>query len=304
MKTSKHLIILISILFVSIISHAQINIVVLEQEATMSKGLQPAFIVEIPQAENDAVIKSWSKYIREGTKSKTQEVNKEIFILGTQIDQIHEVPINIYSIIFKKDSVIKVVSFFEVDSIFFSKDEITNNLENEKTYHGIKNFVRDFALERYHEVVAAELLKEQKKLKDLNHDLAKHEKDNVSYLKKVKENEQDVLNTESEIASLEASKLRKTEEIENQKIKISSLSGDVVLQDMAKKILKDMEKEKRGMGKDIEKKQKNIVNYQSNIKEYNRQIEDNQQKQEAKLLEIENQEIIINKTNHKLQGIK
>ena len=304
MKTNKQLSILVSILFVSIISHAQINITVSEQEVSMSKGLQPAFIIEIPQADNDAIVKSWSKYIREDTKSKVQNANEEIFILGTQIDQIHKGPISIYSVVFKKDSVVKLLTFFEIDSVFFTKDEASNSIENEKTYHGIKNFVRDFAVERYREVVAIELKDEQKILKELNHDLEKHEKDNVSYQKKIKENEQDILNTESEISSLEASKLRKTEEIENQRITVSSLSGDEVLQSVANKKLKGLEKEKKGMDKDIEKKHKNIVTYQSNIKENNRQIEDNQQKQEAKLMEIKNQEMNIENTNNKLQRIK
>jgi predicted nucleic acid-binding Zn-ribbon protein len=304
MKTLKQLFILVLVLFVSIISHAQINILVQEQEVNMSKGLQHAFIVEIPQADNDAVIKTWSKYIRVDTKSKVQKAGEEIYILGTEIDQIHKGPINIYSVIFKKDSTEKLVAFFEIDSVFFSKDEASNSIENEKTYHGIKNFVRDFALERYREVVASELKDEQKKLKDLTHDLEKFEKDNVSYQKKIKENEQDILNSESEISSLEAAKTRKVEEVENQKLKVTSLSEDAVLQDMAKKKLKELEKEKKGINKDIEKKHKNIVSYQSNIKEFNRLIEDNQEKQEAKLKEIEDQEDIIERTTNKLQGIK
>jgi hypothetical protein len=304
MKTLRDLSILASILFVSIISHAQINIIVEEQEVTMSKGQQPAFVVEIPRAENDVVVKSWSKYIREDTKSNVQKEGEEIFILGTQIDQIHIGPINIYSVVFKKDSTEKLVAFFEIDSVFFSKNDASNSIENEKTYHGIKNFVRDFALERYREVVAEELKDEQKKLKDFTHDLEKFEKDNVSYQKKIKENEQNILNAESEISSLEVVKTRKAEEIENQKLKVASLSEDAVLQDMAKKKLKEQEKDKKGINKDIEKKQKNIVSYQSNIKEFNRLIEDNQEKQEAKLNEIEEQEDIIENVTSKLQGIK
>ena len=270
----------------------------------MSKGQQPAFVVEIPRAENDVVIKSWSKYIRKDTKSKVQKANEEIFIIGTQIEQIHKGPINIYSIVFKKDSTEKLVAFFEIDSMFFSRDAASNNIENEKTYHGIKNFVRDFALERYKGVVARELKEEQKKLKDLNHDLEKLEKDNVSYQKKIKENEQDILNAESEISSLDAAETRKAEEIENQKLKVASLSEDAVLQDMAKKKLKEKEKDKKGINKDIEKKHKSIVSYQSNIKEFNRLIEDNQGRQETKLMEIEKQEDIIEEVTGKLQEIK
>ncbi|NOX47205.1 MAG: hypothetical protein GXO89_09540 [Chlorobi bacterium] len=304
MKTLRNLFVLTFVLFVSIISHAQINIEVDELEANMSKGLQPAFVVEIPQAEDDVVIKTWSKYIRVDTKSKVRNEGEEIFILGTNIEKIHKGPINIYSYVFKKDSTEKLVAFFEIDSVFFSKDEASNSIENEKTYHGIKNFVRDFALGKYREAVALELKAEQKKLKDLTHDLEKLEKDNVSYQKEIKGKEQDILNAESEIGSMETAKTRMSEEIENQKLKVSSLSEDVVLQDMAKKKLKEQEKGKKGISKDIGKKQKNIVSYQSNIKEFNRLIEDNQEKQEAKLKEIEGQEDVIEKVTSKLQGIK
>ncbi len=119
---------------------AQAPVVIIEKIVTMSKGEQPAFIVEIPQVTSENVEKSWMKLIRQNTKSKVSIENSEITILNTQIDEISKNPINIYSAVYQVDSAVKLVSLFEIDSSFFSFDGDKEDMNYERTYQGIDIF--------------------------------------------------------------------------------------------------------------------------------------------------------------------
>jgi hypothetical protein len=284
--------------------NAQIDIEIIEQEMTMSKGTQPAYIVEIPQAERKNIEKSWTKYIRQDTKSKVETEGEEIFIIGTMISKISNEPINIYSAVIEMDSTVKVISLFEIDSVFFSLPEGNKDINLEKTYHGIKNFLKDFVIDEYREAVMDELKEEELILKTLLKEMIAMEKNNVSFQKEIKELELKIKGSEEDIASLESEKARKMTEIESKKLSINSLSGDEILQDEAKKHLKLLEKEKKGIEKDIEKEHKNIVSYESGIIENNRSIERNLLNQDAKLKEISEQELVVESVTNKLEEIK
>lgn len=283
---------------------AQVKIEIGEQEMTMSQGTHNAFIIEIPQAEGKIVKKSWSKYIRQDTKSKVEIEEEEIFILGTIISEISNEPINIYSAIIELDSTVKVVALFQIDSVFFALPEGNKDINIEKTYHGIKNFMKDFAIDEYREAVIDELKEEEIELKALLREMIDMEKNNVAFQKEIKEYELKIQRSNENIASLQNEKSRKVTEIESKKLAIGSLSGDKILQDEAKKQLKSIEKEKRRIEKSIEKEHKNIVSYESGIVENNRNIERNLLNQDSTLTEISEQELFIEKITDKLDNIK
>ena len=118
---------------VPIYSISQENIEVIQKSVSMSQGEQPAYIVNVPQSDYELVLNAWKKVIRQNTKSKVEEKEHELFIAGTQITSIHHKPINIYSAVINKDSVVKVVAVYEIDSVFFAFSEEEPNLKNEKT---------------------------------------------------------------------------------------------------------------------------------------------------------------------------
>lgn len=175
---------------------AQAPVVIIEKIVTMSKGEQPAFIVEIPQVTSENVEKSWMKLIRQNTKSKVSIENSEITILNTQIDEISKNPINIYSAVYQVDSAVKLVSLFEIDSSFFSFDGDKEDMNYERTYQGIEHFLHDFAVTEYKEAAEEELKAENKELKNLNGELQKLVKQTETFQKNIKQNESDSLNAE------------------------------------------------------------------------------------------------------------
>ncbi|HEY9115842.1 MAG TPA: hypothetical protein VIN10_14180, partial [Bacteroidales bacterium] len=118
----KNTLLILVVIFLLSIAHdsvaqqiSQVNM----ETVSISKGQQPAYIINIPNADVAVVVKDWEKIIKQNTKSKVEESAGEISILATQINEIHHAPINIYSLIYKKDTTVRVVAAFEIDSAFF-----------------------------------------------------------------------------------------------------------------------------------------------------------------------------------------
>ena len=289
---------------ISFQASAQIPVEINKKIVTMSKGDQPAFIVEIPQTTSGNLKKSWMKYIRQNTKSKVSEENNEIVILSTQINQISDKPFNIYSAIYQIDSAVKLVSLFEIDSSFFSFDGDKEDMNYERTYQGIMHFLHDFAVSEYKKAVGQELKAEGKELKALNGNLEKLVKQTDSFQKEVKQNESDSLNAEAQIKSLENDKQRKQAEIDSKKESMSSITGDKELLNEAKKNLKSLEKQRKKIEKEIDKYKAKIVEYHSENVEIKRSIEENNKQKEELLLSIHAQQEIVKEVTGKLENIK
>jgi DNA repair exonuclease SbcCD ATPase subunit len=283
---------------------SQENIEVTEQIVNMSQGEQPAYIVKVPESDYDQVLKEWEKIIRQDTKSKVEEYEHEIVIKGTHISSIYHKPINIYSAVINKDSAVKIVAVYEIDSVFFSFSEERPDLNAEKTHHHIEKFMREFAVDQYKYAVSVALSDAEKLLKTKNKELNDLSKQNENYQKEVKESEQNIKSSEDLISSYEKDSERKLSEINSKKDAIAGLSDDAELSSQAKDQLKALEKEKKNIGNKLEKEQKNIVKNESNIEELNRLIEDNTEKQTAKKTEIESQENVVDAIKAKLAGIK
>ncbi len=283
---------------------AQAPIVVNEKIVTMSKGDRPAFIVEIPEAISGNVKKSWTKLIRQNTKSKVLEENNEITIQNTQIDVISKNPINIFSAIYQADSTVKLVSLFEIDSSFFSFVGNLEDMNYERTYEGIIHFLHDFAVGEYIKAVEQEQKEIDKELKTFNSDLQKLVKQTESFQKKIKQNESDSLNAETQIISLGVDKERKQGEIDSKKESMSSIGGDKELQDEAKKHLKSLEKQRKKIEKEIVKLKENIVEYQTSNVELKRNIEENSKQKEELLNKIIEQKETVIMVLEKLNNIK
>ena len=304
MKLSVSLLAVIAGVILSFQTSAQTKIEITEKKITMSKGEQPAFIVEIPQANVENVKKSWSKLIRQNTKSKVTEDGKEIVILNTLINSISDSLINIYSAVIQSDSAVKLISLFEIDSTFFSFEGDKKDMNYESTYQGIKHFLYDFAVDEYKKAVEEELKEESKELKDLNNEMEKLVKQTESYLKKIKHNESDSLNAEAQIASLEIDKQRKQAEIDSKKESMSSVAGDKELMNEAKKHLKNLEKERKKIEKEIDKYKDEIVECHSENVELKRDVEENNKHKEELILTIQKQQETVKKVTEKLENIK
>jgi DNA repair exonuclease SbcCD ATPase subunit len=283
---------------------AQQKIEIKMDKVNLSKGNQPVYVVLIPEANLESVSKEWIKIIRQNTKSKVVESGSEINIQGTQIPEIYEKPINLYSAILGQDSAIKLVAAFEIDSVFFELTENNKTIYSENIHNSIKGFLRNFAVGQYKVAVQDQLDLEEKKLGSLNKEFDDLNKQVENDRKEIKEKEQNIKNSQDAIASYEKDNERKVAEINSKKESNAKIEDNPELQKVAKEQLKELEKEKKSIENNLEKEQKNIVKYQADIDELNRAVENNLKLIEEKKTQITGQEDVVKKVTATLNGIK
>lgn len=293
----------LSLLFIVQGISAQVSFDVNAEIRKMSKGDQMSYTIDIPQADLKTVTKNWIKLLQEETKQKAIVSEHEIYIEGALVPEIVQKPINIYSYIYEVDSMIRVYSFFEIDSVFFAYSGNKDDIVGEKMYAGITNFTRKFAVGQYAIAVENELENEQKTLKSLLGELDKLEKDNQDLQKVIKENEQNIAESNDEIKLLDADNDRTISAISTQREVVSGIS-DKELKKTEQKELKNLESERKKIGNKLEKEQKRIVEYDAAIDKSKADIEKNLQLQEEKKKEIETQEEVVKSVEIKLDGIK
>lgn len=278
---------------------AQVEIEVTTDSVIMSKGLQPAYITMIPQTSMKPVKKVWSRKIKNKTKSKIITKDNELSLQSTYIDEIHSEPINVYSFLYEINNKVKLVSLFEIDSLFFSYHDSTD-IGQERIHFGIVKFMKEFAISEYTKSVQKELVAAEMNLDLLNKELKKIENKHEAYNKEVMTNEQKIKNSEDKILSLEKDNERKIEQIDRKKEAIDAITEDKNLYEVAKDQLKDLEKDKKKIEKSLEYERKEIIEFESAIFKANRKISKNLDLYDKKVEEIEEQQAKIEAIKAKL----
>jgi predicted nucleic acid-binding Zn-ribbon protein len=308
MKTSQKFTIIPSMLIIIfvLISYSAVSQKVIEVKNTtaqMSKGNNPCYVVQIPQAVLKTVQQSWIKKLQEGNKTKVKELNQELQFIGAVKPEITPDSISIYSILIQADSMVTINVFVEIDTVFFGPSEDKALLANDKIDNNIRNYIRDFAITQYKIAVEDELETEQKTLKTMQNDLEKMEKDEENMKKDISTLDNDIDETEKEIKMTE-----KNLDLKNQEIATHGLSMEKLSTDTEKKAASDkkkqLEKEKKDIEKDISKLKDNVSSDKSKIDKNEKAIKDSEEAQAKMQEEIVNQTTVVEKVQTKLNGIK
>lgn len=284
-------------------SYAQETIEVTNIKAMMSKGTQPGYVVEIPQADLKTVQQSWIKKIQEGNKVKVKEINQELVLPGVVKSEFTKDTINFYSLLIQKENTISLNVFVEIDSSFFEPKEDKTDLASDKIDNSIKNYTRTFAVEQYRLAVSDELKGEQEALETLEKELEKLEKSEESMKKDNSSRENDIEAKEREINELDQQITQKQQDIMTHSTSMLTIISDTE-KDAAKEKQKELEKEKKDLEKDRSKAKDDISSYKSKIEKNNKDIEESQKRQEEKAEEIIAQNEVIKGVQAKLDSIK
>ena len=255
--------------------------------------------VMIPEAGFEQVGKMWIKALEKGTKSDVSEAhNGEITIFGAYIKSISEDPVNIYSQIIPRDSIVELNTCIELKRNEF----ITENV-HESEFNQLKAYMHDFGKEAYIEEVEEQLEAEEAVLKELERELKKLQNDKESMEKKISKNEHDNTVSDDDIRILDADITVKNEELARAKVRLGSVGDDLVLRETIEAEIKDLEKEKKKMLKSVEKEKKNIVGYNSDIDNIKLEIPAMVEQQNQKMQEIEQQRNKVNLFENKLTTV-
>jgi len=144
--------------------------------------------VWIPEAEFDKVDKMWIKDLEKGTKSKVSEAHRgEVTIFGAYLKSIGDDPVNIYSQIILRDSLVEVNACVELKRSEFITEE-----GYESEFNQLKEHMYDFGKEVYTEVVSDQVKAEIKVLRELEKELKKLQIEKDKMGKSISKNQHDI----------------------------------------------------------------------------------------------------------------
>ncbi len=287
------------LLFVSICSFCQTQVLIEDTLRPISKGLFNGYSTVVAKAALKDVEKDWTKYIAEGSKAKAVAVNGEINIVGASVKNISPKPLIIYSKLLETTEGVKLSAWFtENDSVFISKDSV-----GEK-HLAVQKYLRDFVVRELKQAATAELNTEKEKQTALEKELAGFVKLEEKSNKKISENQRSIQRANDNISSTNEDIQRKDGQISSQKSMVQTTAADANANKGAKQTLKDFENDKKKLQNQIEAQGKTIDRLEKEIRDEQRNIADMRQKQELKSTDIEKQKQTVRNAEAKLNGIQ
>jgi len=256
----------------------------------------PGIWVEIPEAGIETVRTSWIKTIEKGTKSRAIVNADEITIFGALIKDITESPVNIFSALNARDSVVRLFVAMEL-----KRDEFTSI--NSSEHEQLKIFVKQFAKDRYIKVAENQLSTQEAKLKDLVKELTsmrkvkeKLEKEIQSANTTISEENYKVSSTKKELAETEATLDDKSSEL--------SKMGEGEAKKALQSEVRDLQKQKKEQLKSISNSEIKISRSKTLIQDNSNKITQNLKDQEDLTAKTNLQEAEVKKYTDKLMTIK
>ena len=277
---------------------SQVPISVNQDSLKIGKSVLPGLTVNIPEANYEKTLKAWIKILETGTKSKVVTENNEMSIFGAKTKDVVPTTLNVYSKLIAGDSSLQLSASFEL-----GKDKYIDKTAGETDYDKAKNFLKQFAKDRYVEVAQDRVDSEGKKLKDLQKELASLEKEKTRLQKSIQSNNSTIIEEKNNI-DVQNNELKSVSAsiIDNN----SQLSGmdEGPAKEERQKYIKDLEKrQKKALGA-IESSENKINKSNSEIDQANRDISTNEMMQEKVREQIAQQEAVLQKFTNKLTTIK
>jgi chromosome segregation ATPase len=233
----------------------------------------PSLSVSIPEANYEAVMKSWKKELESVSKSKTIINDNEISLYGANLKSVSPEPVNVYSRIATLDSSLLLTVAFEQ-----KKDSYIEKSKNELTLTKAKEYLKEFARNQYVDVAKDQADAEEKKLNDLEKQLSSLEKEK-SRLQKSIASDSSSLFTENENIRIQRNELETVSaEIVEQNKQLTGPSSDPLRKDK-EKYLNDLEKRRKKALSSIESSQNKISKTNNEIDKAKYEIPKNEELQ-------------------------
>lgn len=264
----------------------------------MSRGLQPAFQVNIPEASVKEVEKAWQRYIRKGTRARVKMNGEEMYLPAANIEGVQGSNVQIYTRLYAEKSGVLLVAFLEIDSVFFNPEQDAARAGSLRTY------LRNFAVETYKSQVGEEIKEEEKLLRNMERGLESLLNDEKSNENKIKQHQREIQNLQNSIQSAESDEARKAEEISRQKDLVLTLKSFPDEEKAAKAEQKKLERDLKKMQRSREVMHRKIDRMEGEIKNAERDIRILQERQKKQEKDIDKQKDRVTKLKEKQGGIR
>jgi peptidoglycan hydrolase CwlO-like protein len=282
---------------------SQENIEIKTEKATMSKGTQPGYIVEVPMVVLKDLQLNWTKKLQENVKAKVINTNNELVLSNVVKTEITFDTMSIYTVFLEQEDRVVMNVFFEIDSSFFGPGSDKTVLSVEKIDNSIQSYLRKFAVDQYRLAATGALEAQQKILEAKQEEYEDLEKENEKLTKEISSLENEIDKTERSISDLEKQIELKNQEVLTHTGGMASI-GNAEEKKAAEQKKKDLEKEKNKMEKDRTNLKNDVSDMKSEISKNEKTIEDNNKLMEEKQAEIDAQTQEVAKAQAFLDGIK
>lgn len=273
-------------------------LLVMEDSLKVGDGELPGLSVLIPEVNYESTLKNWIKILESGTKSRVVTENGEMSIFGAIIKSVKETPLNVYSILMNRDSLLKLVVVFEL-----KKDQYISRADDENDLSKAKGFLFSFAKNQYIDLAAAQLKEEENKLRDIEKQLASKEKGQSGMERSIRSNRNLISGEREKITILSNEETSLSAALIEHNGQLSMMSPGPE-KDQKTAYIKDLEKQKKKIIKSKSSSENKLSKAEKAIEKANRDIPKNDQTQDKLRNDIDIQEANVQNAMDKLNTIK
>jgi DNA repair exonuclease SbcCD ATPase subunit len=296
----KTLYIIIPVILLSVTGiKAQMPILVADDSMKVGKSNMPALSVTIPEADYEKTLKIWIRELQSGTKSKVVIENSEISIFGAEKKGICATPINIYSKLLNRDSLLQLVV-----SVELKKDQYVERSSSQAEYAKVQKYLKDFARDQYISVAKDQADAEDNKLRDIQKELSSLEKEKARLQKSIQSNnstiadeKENIVIQQNELTSVSAAL------IEHNKL-LTAMEPASTAQKEKIAYIKDLEKKEKKLRNSIESSENKINKANNEIEKAVKEIPLNEKTQQKVTEKVAEQDAVYQKYADKLAKIK
>lgn len=277
---------------------AQKPITIMEDSLLVGKYMHPGISVTIPEVNYEKTLKNWIKQIEAGTKSKVVTEDGMMTLFGAMLKKISPNPVNMYSKLVNQDTLNKLLVCIEI-----KKDEYLEPALGDAQMMVAKDYLKAFAKDQYIEFIKDEVAAEEKKLKDLTGQLSSLENDYSKTQKKAESSRNTISKEQETLATMNGQLSQLSTDIDRENSVMIGMETGPEKEAQAARI-KEMNKTKKNLQKDISKVESNIKSAESSIAQADDAIPQNKKEQAVMQQKIDEQTVAVQKFNDKLNTVK
>ncbi len=277
---------------------AQQPLVISEDSLKIGNSLLPAITINIPEVNYEKTLKSWTRELQSGTKSKVVTENGEMSIFGAKIKDISQNPLNAYSKLTAIDSALQLSVSFEL-----KKDQYIERRNNEADFSKASNYLKEFARSQYMDVAKDQADKEEKILHDLQKELSSLENEKSRLQRSIQSNYSTISDAKENITIQNNELTTVNTALVEQNSQLSTMEPGPAQKEKTEAI-KDLEKRKKKAMNALESLENRISRANNEIDKANAEIPRNERMQEKVQDQIVAQEAVYQKYADKLKKIK
>jgi len=282
LKNRTSLIVLVLFVFLSVTTYAQDGYKISTGKRLLNAKDSTVFVLEVDRALEKDVVNSWKKSL-EKRKVKAEIKNDQLTVKGIIIESVDEDPMDIYSTVVQQDNSVKLYSVFIIDGVRVDPDG------KEGVSVKVRKLLANFGAQVYKEVLTRELKEKNVKLKELIKIRDKNLEDQDDAEKDIHKDSLRIQSEETEISLLKGQLEGATDRYTSKKNNIASTKfANKDDAKAAKSELKELDKERKSIEKDIEKRTDKILELKSEIRNlwYEiKQLKEAEERNEEKLIQ-------------------